>query len=57
MMGHVMLMTKGERTKSHCVWWNMCAIKKIGGCGESFNLVGKMHGRIEEGAQYIVDGA
>ena len=34
------------------------AMKKIGGCGVSFGLVGRRHGRMEkESAHYIVDGA
>ena len=33
------------------------AIKKIGGCGVSFGPVGRRHGRMEESAHYIVDGA
>lgn len=32
------------------------AIKKIGGCGESFGLVDRRHGRMEESTHYIVDG-
>ena len=58
-MGQVRLLTvearEGDLIAYGRAW---AAIKKIGGCGVSFGLVGRRHGRMEkESAHYIVDGA
>ena len=58
-MGQVRLLTvearEGDLMAYGGAW---AAMKKIGGCGVSFSLVGRRHGRMEkESAHYIVDGA
>jgi hypothetical protein len=57
-MGQVRLLTveakEGDLIAYGRAW---AAIKKISGCGVSFGPVGGRHGRMEESAHYVVDGA